>query len=80
MKRYTAKVSFEFAFECSDEANPKTEATELIQHVGETISESDWKRDTLKIKIFDLDVYQPKDYEEGEYVLYTKYVKEEDNE
>jgi hypothetical protein len=80
MKRYTAKVSFQFAFECPDKANPKTEATELIEYVGAAFSESDWKRDTLKIKIFDFDTYKPSDYEEGEYVLYTQYVKKETNE
>ena len=76
MKKYTAKVSFEFAFECPEDSDAEAEAIELIEYVGAAFSASDWKRDTLKIKIFDLEDYQPSDYEEGEYDLYTQWVKE----
>jgi len=80
MKRYTAKVSFEFAFECPEDEDAETEALELIEYVGASFSESCWKCDTLKIKIFDFDTRKPSDYQEGEYELYTQYVKGEQNE
>lgn len=85
MKTYTAKVSFEFAFKCPEDADPEEEAIELIKYFGETVSvesngeslddklEACYKRDTIKVKIFDLDKYQPCDYEKGEYELYCRY-------
>ena len=76
MKKYTAKVTLEFAFQCPNDVDLEEEVAELLEYVGTAMSESSHKRDTLKIKIYDLEEYKPSDYEEGEYELYCQYVKE----
>jgi hypothetical protein len=87
MKEYTAKMSFEFAFKCPEDADPEEEAIELIKYFGEAVSPESYgesisdkfeawcKQDTIKVEIFDLEKYQPSDYQKGEYELYCRYVE-----
>lgn len=75
LKKYTAKVSLEFAFECPDGVDLKEEVAELLEYVGTSMSACDWKRDTLKIKIYDFEKHKPSDWEE-DYELYCQYIKE----
>jgi hypothetical protein len=78
MKKYTAKMSFEFAFKCPENKDPKEEAIQCIEYFGSAVGDEEdgwFKRETIKVEIFDLDKYQPSDYEKGEYELFCRYVE-----